>query len=231
VRFFPYRGAIRKEGAAKRSSPLSRSGLSFGLNFQRALERWLSRFLEGTQACLEPSLQVSRSAQTNFRILRSATHSLLALEHSHQLNVQLLACKPLLHVVMGDINMLLGRASKSETLSSASKINIIHFNAPPSHDLHSVERAPQAPPNYRRLDPGRNSGASRSGNPPSQPTAHLLSPTVESRSVSLNTAMRATSLDNPISRQIAGIWETSIRDSESRRVAVLFQRLGTAVGC
>jgi hypothetical protein len=55
VRFFPYRGAIRKEGAAKRSSPLSRSGLSFELNFQRALERWLSRFLEGTQACLGTS--------------------------------------------------------------------------------------------------------------------------------------------------------------------------------
>jgi hypothetical protein len=67
---------------------------------------------------------VSRSAQTNFGILRSITHSLLAQEHSHQLNVQLPACKPLLHDVMGNINMLLGRASKSETLSSASKINI-----------------------------------------------------------------------------------------------------------
>lgn len=57
LRFFPYRGAIRKAGAAKRSSPLSRSGLFLGLNFQRALEHWLSRFLEGTQARLEPSLR------------------------------------------------------------------------------------------------------------------------------------------------------------------------------
>jgi hypothetical protein len=34
VRFFPYRGAIRKEGAAKRSSPLSRSGLSLDSIFR-----------------------------------------------------------------------------------------------------------------------------------------------------------------------------------------------------
>lgn len=142
--------------------------------------------------------------------------------------------KPLLHEIMGNINMLLGRASKSETLSSASKINIIHFNAPPSHDLRSVERAPQAPPNHRRLNHGKKFRGFPLGKPSqraSQPTAHFLSPTVESRSVSLNTAMRATSLDSPISCQIAGIWETSIRDSESRCVAVLFQRPGTAVGC
>jgi hypothetical protein len=124
VRFFPYRGAIRKEGAAKRSSPLSRSGLSLDSIFRELWNVGFQDPLEGTQARLESSLQVSRSAQTNFRILRSATHSLLALEHSHQLNVQLPACKPLLHDVMGNIRMLLGRASKSETLSSASKINI-----------------------------------------------------------------------------------------------------------
>jgi hypothetical protein len=154
VRFFPYRGAIRK-GAAKRSSPLSRSGLSLDSIFRELWNVGFQDSLKVLKHVWEPPLQVSRSAQTNFRILRSATHSLLALEHSHQLNVQLPACKPLLHVVMGNINMLLGRASKSETLSSASKINIIHFNAPPSHDLRSVERAPQAPPNHRRLNHGK----------------------------------------------------------------------------
>jgi hypothetical protein len=58
LRFFPYRGAIRKARRGEKIFPAFPIGLVLTLNFQRALEHyWLSRFLEGTQARLEPSLQ------------------------------------------------------------------------------------------------------------------------------------------------------------------------------
>ena len=126
LRFFPYRGAIRK--ARRRRKDLPRfpdRACSLDSIFR---ELWNIIGFQDSLKVLKHvwnlHFRISRSAQTNFGILRSITHSLLAQEHPHQLNVQPPACKPLLHDVMGIISMLLGRASKSETLSSASKINI-----------------------------------------------------------------------------------------------------------
>jgi hypothetical protein len=125
LRFFPYRGAIRKARRGEKIFPrFPDRACSLDSIFRELWNIGFQDSLKALKHVWNLHFRVSRSAQTNFGILRSATHSLLALEHPHQLNVQLPACKPLLHDVMGIISMLLGRASKSETLSSASKINI-----------------------------------------------------------------------------------------------------------
>jgi hypothetical protein len=125
LRFFPYRGAIRKARRGEKIFPrFPDRACSLDSIFRELWNIGFQDSLKALKHVWNLHFRLSRSAQTNFGILRSATHSLLALEHSYQLNVQLPACKPLLHDVMGIISMLLGRASKSETLSSASKINI-----------------------------------------------------------------------------------------------------------